>query len=129
MLAVHVARDDRHPLLFEVARQLGLDPALVDRDGRRDDERALVVALPERVDDARHEAQHAARLLELLERGPGAEELVEELGMDRVAGRHPALVRGFLRLGREVARMLGVHVRECLDRRVAGRAACPPGSG
>jgi hypothetical protein len=43
---------------------------------------------PELVDDGGHQAQHAARALEALQRGPVLVEPVEELGVDGIGGPH-----------------------------------------
>ena len=83
------------------------------------DEQVPVLLLPERVDDRRHELQHAAGPLEPLERRPVVEEPVEQLGVDRVAGPQALEVRLLLRLGREAALVLGVQLAEPLDDLVA----------
>ena len=101
--AVDVGLDDRRPALLEVAGELRLHARRVDRDRRRHDQQAGVVALPQLVDDRRHQPQHAARALELVERRPVAVEPVEQLGMDRVGGGEPPLVVALARLERELA--------------------------
>ncbi len=109
---VHVLLDDRRPVVRQVARQLGLDPRVVDRDGRGQDQRVAVALLPQGMDHRRHQAQHAAGALELHQRGPVRVEPVEDLGVDRVGGHDPLLVVGVAALGRELGALRAVEVGE-----------------
>ena len=96
---VHVLLDDRRPVVREVARQLGLHARIVDRHRGRQDQRIAVALLPQAVDHRRHQAQHAARALELEQRGPVGVEPVEDLRVDRVGGLDALLVVAALHSG------------------------------
>ena len=92
---------------------------VVHRDRARHDQQVLVAALPQHRDHGRHQPQHAAGALELVERRPVLVEPVEQLGMDRVRQLHPPPVLGLADLAREVGRLLAVEVAERLDHAVA----------
>ena len=66
--------------------------AVADRDRRGHDQRRLVLADPQRVDDGVHQPQDAARALEALEARPVLVEPVEQLRVDRVGLLDPVLV-------------------------------------
>ena len=108
--AVDVLLDHRRPVVGEVAGQLELDARVVDGDVGGEDERVLVALLPQAVDDGRHQPQHAARALELDQRGPVAIEAVEDLGVDGIGGAHALLVVGVAALGRELLLLAAVEV-------------------
>jgi hypothetical protein len=92
--AVHVLVDHGYPLVLEVPRQLELNQRVIDGNGRRHDHQVGVVALPERMNDGRHQAENAASPLELVQGRPVVVQAVKELGMDRVRHFDPALVVG-----------------------------------
>ena len=127
---VHVLLDDRRPVVREVARQLELHARVVDRDGRRQDQRVAVALLPQAVDHRRHQAQHAARALELHQRRPVGVEPVEDLRMDRVGRLDALLVVAVAALGRELRLLRAIEIGEgarghvaLLELRRARRAA------
>ncbi len=76
--------------------------------------------LPEGVDDGRHQAQHAAGPLELVQGGPVVVEPVEQLGVDRVGHLDPALVVGLPALRRKLLLLRAVQLREGAGHGVAG---------
>ena len=92
--------------------------AVADRDRAGHDQRRLVLADPQRVDDGVHQPQHAAGALEALEARPVLVEAVEQLGMDRVGLLDAVLVAAVARLAREVVGVAVVH----LDEAAGGRA-------
>ena len=124
---VHVLLDDRRPVVREVARQLGLHARVVDRDRRGQDQRVAVALLPQAVDHRRHQAQHAARALELHQRGPVAVEPVEDLGVDRVGGLDALLVVAVPALGRELGSLRAIEVGEGARGHVALLEGVRPG--
>ncbi len=117
---VDVLLDDRHPVVRQVAGELELDPRIVDADVARHDQRVAVALLPERVDDRRHQAQHAAGPLELHQRGPVLVQAVEHLGVDRVGVAQALLVLGLVGLGRELLLLGPVQLVERAGDAVAG---------
>jgi hypothetical protein len=92
--AVHVLFDHRHPVVGEIARQLSLNPRVVDGmlAGRISGLRSPF--LPEAVDHRCHQAQHAARALKLDQRRPVGVQPVKHLRMDRVGCLEARLVVG-----------------------------------
>lgn len=95
--------------------------------GRHDHE-TRVLPLPECLDDLGHQAQHPARPLEAVERGPVAVEAIEQLGVDRVGVAQAPLVVPLPATLRELLLVFAVVGRErandgiskrslrCLDR-------------
>ena len=71
------------------------------------------------MDDGAHQAQDAARALELLQGGPVAVEPVEQLGVDRVGGAQAPLVVGLEGLAGQLAPLEPVVIGEALDGGVA----------
>ena len=96
--------------------------AVAERDRAGHDQRRLVLADPQRVDDGVHQPQHTAGALEPLQARPVLVEPVEQLGVDRVGLLDPVLVVGVARLARELVGVLAVE----LDER---RAPCAPIDG
>jgi len=131
---VDVLLDHRHPVVREVARQLRLHARLVDGDVGRHDEGVAVALLPQRVDHGRHQAQDAARALELEQRRPVGVEAVEDLRVDRVRCLDALLVVGVGALRRkllvlhpvEVGERPRHHVPVLEVRRVGHRLEQPP---
>ena len=100
-------------------RQLELDPRIIDRDVRRQDQRVAVALLPKAVNHCGHEAQHAARALELHQRRPIGVEPIEDLRMDWIGGLEPLFVVGIAALRREFLMLRSVEVREGARHHVA----------
>ena len=100
--AVHFAVDDGVPVIPHVAGQFIADAGHVQRDGAGQDEQPPVVVHPQIVNDRRHQAQHAARLLEALDGRPVLIEAVEDLRVDGIAGAQALHVLHFPRLGGEI---------------------------
>ena len=118
---VDIALQHRRPALGQIADQLVADGRGVEADGARQNQQARVVARPQVVDDRRHQAQHAARALEPLQRGPVAVQPLEDLRMDRIVRLQPLQIAGLPALGREVAALLAVQRVERAAYVVAGR--------
>ena len=79
-------------LILQVPGQLELNQGVIHGNGARHDEKIAVLSLPERMNDRRHRAQHAACPLELVERGPVVVKTVEQFRMDRVGHLYPPFV-------------------------------------
>ncbi len=82
----------------------------MDGDTGGQDQQTGVLAFPQGMDDRRHQAQHAARALELLDAGPVVVEAVEEFGVDGVSGFDASLVLGFATLGGKLLRLTAVEI-------------------
>ena len=96
----------------QIARQLVTHARIVDRDVGRHDQRVAVALLPQAVDHRRHQAQHAARALELHQRRPVRIEPVEHLRMDRIGRLQALLVVGVAALGRELLMLRAIEIGE-----------------
>ena len=88
LLAVYLPVDDRSPPVRQELRRLVRHRRIAQRDRCRHNQRLVRSLLPQAVDDNRHVLQHAARPLEVLQRGPVLVEADEHLGMDRIALTH-----------------------------------------
>ena len=77
--------------------------------------------MPQHAHDVRHEPQHAARPLKLLQPRPVLGQAVEQLGVDRVGQPQQLVVSRLLRLGREVGDVLAIEIVE----RTAGLVPSP----
>src|SRR5699024_7242718 len=115
-LAVHVVLQDGIPAVREVLHQFTPDQCGAERDRTRADQRRRVLRGPELVDHRTHQAQYAARALELLESGPLGIEPVEQFRMHRIGGTDPGLVLSTRDVGRELARVLLVEELELASR-------------
>ncbi len=119
LLAVNLGVNDAVPVLVQVARQLVAHVGHVQRQGAGHDHGALVAAHPQLVDDGGHQAQHATRALEGLQRGPVLVQAVEHLGVDGVAAHHAVAILQLARVHGEVRRVLRIHLAEGVAHLVA----------
>ena len=116
---VHIGLDDGVPAILQVLLHLADERAGVHGQVGGHDQQRPVAALPELRDGERHQPQHAAGALELVQCRPIAEEPVEQLGMDRVRQLHPPPVLELAHARREVAGSLHIHLAERADDAVA----------
>ena len=117
--AVDVYIHHRRPRIGQVAQKLITHRCFVERDGARHDHERAVVPAPQLVDDRGHQAQHTARALEALQRGPILVEPVEQLRVDGVRRLHAVDVLALGNAGGELTLVIAVHVGKRLDRRIA----------
>ena len=111
-LTVHIALDHRVPPGRQVLNQLIARVAIHQRKAARHDQRIVVAVFPQAVDHLRHQLQHAARALEVVQRGPVFIQAVEHLGVDRVGVFQPFQILAVLRLGGQVVAVGDVVVRK-----------------
>src|SRR5680860_803901 len=121
--AVDVLVEDRSPVVVEVPDQLGPHHGVVQGHARRQDDRRLVVAHPQGVNDGRHQPQHATGPLEAFEGRPVVVEPVEQLRVDRVGRLQSLDVARLARVSREVGRVRPIEVRQRLRHLRARRFA------
>jgi hypothetical protein len=115
--AVDLAIDDRAEGGIEGIEDARPHALVRDRDPRRRDDRVARLRMPQYADHVCEEAEHASRPLELLQCRPILRQALEQLRVDRIGEPQKLLVPLLLGLGRELGRVLAVHVRERLHRR------------
>ena len=108
--AIHLALNHGFPAIGQVVNALVAHHRIVQRQRAGHDERILVVAVPQPVDDDGQVLQHPARALEFVQRGPVLVQPVEHLGVDGVGLGNALLVTRLLCLSRELAGVLAVQL-------------------